>query len=116
MPENSRQWSTIVFLTITTFAPFLVSAARNTPDAQTLSGEVLDDKNLPIVEAVCTLNGRMLPSEGISVTTGQKGRFQFVGLAPGTYTVTCAAFGHQPLREELEVTNAAPPFIQMVLP
>lgn len=116
MPKSSRQWCTTVLLIIAILAPYHLSSARSSPEAQTLGGEVLDDKNRPIAEAICTLTGRLLPSEGISVTTGRKGEYQFVGLAPGTYSLACAAFGHQPLRKEVEVTNVAPPFIQMVLP
>ncbi|HZO98765.1 MAG TPA: TonB-dependent receptor [Terriglobia bacterium] len=116
MARNSQQWRTFALLITATLAPLHVSSARTSPEAQTLKGEVLDDQNRPIAEAACTLNGRMLPSEGISVSTGPKGQYQFVGLAPGAYTVTCAAFGHQPLQKKVEITDAAPPFIQMVLP
>lgn len=88
------------------------------PDTQTLRGEVLDQKNAPIVGAVCNLRGRTLPEQGRPVTTGDKGRFEFTGLIPGTYRVTCAAFGYEPVAKTgIQIsTAAAVPTLQIVLP
>lgn len=46
---------------------------RTFPQTQDLKGEVVTTKDLPIAGAVCTLKGRGLPAEGISVTTGERG-------------------------------------------
>ena len=89
---------------------------RGLPTTQAVRGEVFDEKNLPIAEAVCTLKGRLLPAEGLTSTTDRKGQFEFLGLQPGEYSLLCAAPSHEPLRRTLEVTDTPPPFIQMVLP
>ncbi len=93
-----------------------VSAARALP-TQNLKGEVLDEKNAPIPSAVCTLTGSLLPQEGLSATTDEKGEFQFLGLVPGSYALTCAAVGYEPVfKSGIEVTEAQAPYVQMVLP
>ena len=61
------------------------------PETQDLKGEVLDEQAAPISSAICTLKGRSLPVEGLSTTTDPKGKFEYPGLLPGTYTLTCAA-------------------------
>jgi hypothetical protein len=85
---------------------------------QDLRGEVLGEHNAPLAGAVCTLKGAVLPEEGLSVTTGEQGKFEFPGLGPGTYTLSCAAVGYQPVvKAALEVTETeAVPFLQFVLP
>ena len=92
------------------------SIARALPSTQALEGEVLDEKNLPIPEALCTLTGRLLPEEGLTSSPDHKGQFQFPGLQPGEYVLVCAAPGHEPLQRTQEVTDAPPPFLQIVLP
>jgi len=87
-------------------------------DAQTLRGEVVDQKNAPISGAVCTLWGRTLPEEGRPVTTGDRGTFEFTGLIPGAYRLTCAAVGHEPVaKSDIQISQAeAPPTLQIELP
>jgi len=87
------------------------------PQTQDLKGEVLTDKNEPIPGAICTLTGRMLPPEGAFATTGERGGFEFQGLVPGTYDLTCASVGFQPLvKGGIEITDTQAPFVQMLLP
>ena len=87
------------------------------PQTQDLKGEVLTDKNEPIPGAICTLTGRMLPPEGVFATTGERGGFEFQGLVPGPYDLTCASVGFQPLvKSGIEITDTQAPFIQMLLP
>ncbi|HEY6292293.1 MAG TPA: carboxypeptidase regulatory-like domain-containing protein [Terriglobia bacterium] len=82
-----------------------------------LYGEVLDEHNQPIAGAICTLQGGMLPEEGLSATTDERGRFAFPGIGLGTYALTCAAVGYEPVAKAgLEVTEAAFPAMQLVLP
>ncbi len=84
---------------------------------QTISGGVLSEKGEPIPGAVCTLTGRALPDQGLSATTGEKGEFQYPGLMPGAYDLTCAALGHQAVQQKgLEVTEAQALTVQVVLP
>jgi hypothetical protein len=90
-----------------------VHAASST---QAIQGEVLDEKNLPIPAALCTLTGRLLPTEGLTSATDHKGQFQFQGLQPSEYVLICAAPGHEPLKSTLKVADTPPPFIQLVLP
>jgi len=61
-----------------------------------LRGEVVNENKVPIGGVVCTLAGGLLPSQGLSVTTGSKGDFSIRGLLPGSYAVTCTALGYEP--------------------
>lgn len=90
--------------------------AEGSPQTQTLSGEVLNAQGSPIPEATCTLTGQLLPQEGVAQTTGRKGDFHFPGLTPGAYLLLCAAPRYTPLKKRLEITDLAPPFLQVVLP
>jgi len=91
------------------------------PQTQDLRGEVLGENNNPIAGAACTLTATspqvQLPEQGLSVTTEEKGQFDFPGLLPGTYALTCAAVGYQPVfKGGLEVAASQAPFVQIVLP
>ena len=96
--------------------PFIAQGAL--PDTQKLQGEVVDPNSAPIAGAVCTLTGRTLPEAGRPVTTGDRGRFEFTGLIPGTYRVTCAAVGYEPIsKEDIVISQGeAPPTLQIQLP
>ncbi len=86
------------------------------PQTQDLRGEVVTDKNEPIPGAICTLTGGLLAQRGFSATTGEKGGFEFQGMVPGSYALTCASVGFEPIvKEGIEVTEAEAPFVQMVL-
>jgi hypothetical protein len=87
------------------------------PQTQDLKGEVLTDKSEPIPGAICTVTGGILPPEGVSETTSERGGFVFQGLVPGTYDLTCASVGFQPLAKGgIEITDTQAPFVQMILP
>ena len=90
--------------------------ARALPLTQAVRGEVIDEKDVPIPDALCTLTSRLLPTEGLTATTDHKGQFEFSGLQPGEYSLLCAAAGHEPVKRVLEVTDVPPPEFQMVLP
>jgi Carboxypeptidase regulatory-like domain/TonB-dependent Receptor Plug Domain len=95
-------------------APWVLGGA---PEAQSLEGEVIDAKGAPLSGAVCTLTGPGLPAGGRSVTADEKAKFEFTGLIPGSYELTCAAVGHEAVMEkDLVITEAQPPFIQVALP
>ena len=69
-------------------------ATRSSAQVNTvnLSGTVLDPQNLAVKDAKITLQN---PAKGIerSATSDASGRYEFVGLAPGTYTLTIEAPG-----------------------
>ena len=75
-------------------------AALALPQTQDLRGIVSNSQGNPVADARCTLTGVGLRAEGIVVTTGEHGRFEFPGLQPGQYTVTCTAARHLPVTEE----------------
>ena len=94
-----------------------VAAAWPLPQAQDLKGVVVSAKGLPIAAALCTLKGVGLPAEGISVTTDERGKFDFPGLEPGPFDLMCTAVGHLPVTQDhLQVTPANPTVLQIVLP
>ncbi|MGB9487970.1 MAG: carboxypeptidase regulatory-like domain-containing protein [Terriglobia bacterium] len=94
-----------------------MSALAGTPQTQDLKGEVLNEAGKPLVGAVCTLTGGPLPDTGLSVATGEKGEFNFTGLLPSTYRLTCAAADYEPvMKQDLQIGETPPPFVQMVLP
>ncbi|HUY12528.1 MAG TPA: TonB-dependent receptor [Terriglobia bacterium] len=87
------------------------------PETLYLNGEVINNQNQPIPGAVCTLTGEMLPSAGLTATSGANGEFQFAFQSPGTYQLTCAAVGFKPVsKSDLRVQSGSPVSIQVVLP
>src|SRR5271157_2186109 len=96
---------------------FAVSTLAGNPQTRELKGEVVDEAGKPLVGAVCTLTGGPLSDTGLSVTTREKGEFNFTGLAPSTYRLTCAAVDYEPvMKQDLKISETPPPFVQMVLP
>ena len=78
---------------------------------------MLGDNNAPIAGASCTLAGQGLREGELTRATGEQGRFEFTGLIPGNYDLTCAALGYEPvLKKDISISEAEPPFIQVVLP
>ena len=85
------------------------------PQMSNLQGQVLNDQNAPLGDAVCTLTGRLLPAGGLTVTTDREGKFHFLQLSPDRYALTCAAMGYAPLEKQLDLTPEAP-YLEIVLP
>jgi Carboxypeptidase regulatory-like domain/TonB dependent receptor-like, beta-barrel/TonB-dependent Receptor Plug Domain len=103
--------------TVLAFFAALLVPSRLLAETQDLGGEVINEQNQVIPGAVCTLNSRLLPQGGVSVTTGEKGRFDFPGLLYGTYSLSCAAMGYQPVfKGNISISAEQPPFMQMALP
>jgi hypothetical protein len=49
-----------------------------------------------------------MPEQGRPVTTGDRGTFEFTGLIPGIYRVTCAAVGYEPVAKTgIQITESA---------
>jgi hypothetical protein len=117
MPQDNHARCTLLVLTIAIFLESALSLCAAVPPTQTLRGEVLGDKNAPIAGASCTLLGPGLPEGGRPRTTGEGGGFEFTGLIPGSYDLTCAALGYEPLiQKDIRITEGESPFIQVVLP
>jgi hypothetical protein len=99
-----------VGLALLLFSSLPFAAQGAVPDTQTLRGEVVDPHSAPIAGAVCTLRGRATPEQGLPVTTGERGTFEFTGLIPGTYRLTCAAVGYEPVAKTgIQITKSAEP-------
>lgn len=87
------------------------------PQTQELKGEVVDEKDQRVNGAVCTLAGKGLPGPSLTATTKERGTFDFRGLFPGLYDLTCTAFGYEPVvKKGLEIAETAPVFVHVVLP
>jgi len=52
---------------------------------------VADEQNTAIAGAVCTLTGSLLPAGGLTVTADREGKFHFIEVPSGQYTLACAA-------------------------
>ena len=99
------------------FMAFAISLSAKALPTQTLRGEVLGDNNTPIAGASCTLAGPGLREGELTRATGEQGKFEFTGLIPGGYDLTCAALGYEPVVEkDISISESEPPFIQVVLP
>jgi Carboxypeptidase regulatory-like domain/TonB-dependent Receptor Plug Domain len=93
------------------------SYAEAPQQTQELKGEVVNENKVPISGVVCTLQGGLLPSQGISVTTGSKGGFSIRGLLPGTYVLTCTALGYEPFVETgLAISSDLAAYVHAVMP
>jgi hypothetical protein len=77
-----------------TAAPVQDHSAQRATD---LRGTVNNQQGEPIAGALCTVTGGLLASPGISMKADSKGQFAIPGLASGSYTLTCAALGYQPV-------------------
>ncbi len=109
--------SRILFTQLILCGALTASAVAGTPQARELKGEVLDEAGKAIAGAVCTLTGGPLPDTGLSVATRERGEFNFAGLLPATYRLTCAAADYEPvMKQDLQIGVAPPPFVQVVLP
>jgi hypothetical protein len=102
-----------VFLALTLSA----AVAWPLPQTQDLKGIVIGMKGVPVADAHCTLKGGSLAAEGISMTTSERGRFEFPGLQPGQYDLVCAAVGYLPVTQMgIKVGTGNPVDLQVVLP
>jgi len=117
MTQNHECRCTALVITIISLLGSALNLCAAVPETQTLKGEVLGANNAPIAGATCTLVGPGLPLDGRPRTTGERGGFEFTGLVPGSYDLTCAALGYEPLVQKgIGVTEGESPFIQVVLP
>ncbi len=112
-------------LTLLTLVGFLglslicgpASHAAVPQQTQELKGQIVDENKAPIPGVQCVLQGGLLPSRGITVTTGSGGDFSIRGLLPGTYVLTCTALGYEPyVATGVEVTSSEAPYLHAVMP
>jgi Carboxypeptidase regulatory-like domain len=91
-------------------------ALSSPPNTYTLKGKVENEQNQPIHDALCTINGGLLPAEGLSVKSDYKGEFQIEGLLPSAYDISCAAVGYEPVSKAgLQVDENLPAEVDFVL-
>jgi len=116
MQENTPRWLIRFVILLSGVLVLAWSPTRAFPQTQTLSGEVLNEKNVPISGALCTLSGGSLPEGGLSRKTGLRGEFRFRGLMGGTYHITCAAEGYEPVAKAIQLTGGSSQVLQVFLP
>lgn len=91
-----------MFLLVGTLSIFLLnSCAKDAENLNgTISGLVTDytNANAPIAGATVTLNTR-----GLTKTTGSDGRYEFVGIEPGTYSLQISANNYQTTTKQVTV-------------
>jgi len=87
------------------------------PETYTLKGKVVNEQDQPVQEALCTVTGGLLSTEGLAVKSDRKGEFQIEGLLPGAYDITCAAVGHEPVSKAgFLINDQQPSVVDIVLP
>ena len=93
------------------------SYAEAPQPTQELRGVVVNENKVPISGVECVLQGGLLPSQGISVTTGSQGDFSIRGLLPGTYVLTCTALGYEPfVKTGLAISSGTAAYVNAVMP
>jgi Carboxypeptidase regulatory-like domain len=91
-------------------------AMQASETTQYLNGQVVDQRGDPIPGVACTLHGRILPQEGLSVNSDEQGHFAFPGVPLGTYSLTCVSMGFQSLEKTgIEVGKESPPVLKLTM-
>ncbi|HEX5413306.1 MAG TPA: TonB-dependent receptor [Terriglobia bacterium] len=94
-----------------------VSYGASPQSTQELRGQILDENNGPIAGVDCILQGGILPTQGVTVTTGSRGDFSIRGLLPGQYVLTCTALGYQPyVKTDLAVAAGQANYLRAAMP
>ena len=93
-----------------------IQAVAADPPTQSLTGQVLDENKAAVSGAACTLTGTGLSSQGRTIKTGEDGAFEFTGLTVGTYQLTCAAAGFEPVVTDIKIADSPLQPLQIVLP
>ena len=92
----------LLFLLVGTFSLLLLNGCAKDEENLngTISGLVTDytNANTPIAGATVTLN-----TKGLTKTTGSDGRFEFVGVEPGTYSLQISANNYQTTTKQVTV-------------
>src|SRR5580693_1710057 len=90
----------LVISALLVFGVILATASRSSAQVNTvnLSGTVLDPQNLAVKDAKLTLQN---PAKGIArtSTSDANGRYEFVGVSPGIYTLSVEAPGFATLTD-----------------
>jgi hypothetical protein len=71
----------------------------------TILGTVTDESSAVLPGVTATITSPALSAGPSTVVTDEQGRYRFVGLDPGVYTLTLSLSGFGPYREELRVTT-----------
>lgn len=106
----------LIALALVTFTSPSMLAFGPPPETYTLKGKVVNEQNQPIHDALCTIKGGLLSMEGLSLRSDWMGEFQIEGLLPGTYDISCAAVGYEPVSKVgLQVDDNLPSEMDFVL-
>ncbi len=81
---------------------FLIFAITAFAQNASVSGRVVDEKNLPLPGASVTIDGTTL-----GATTDVDGNYKINSVKPGTYTLTAQFVGYTPLKKTVTVSESA---------
>ncbi|WP_419803534.1 SusC/RagA family TonB-linked outer membrane protein [Mucilaginibacter sp.] len=81
---------------------FLISAFKTFAQTASITGKVLDEKNLSLPGASITIDGTTL-----GATTDADGNYRINGVQPGTYSLTAQFVGYTPIKKSVSVSGSA---------
>ena len=81
---------------------FLISAFKTFAQTASITGKVLDEKNLSLPGASITIDGTTL-----GATTDADGNYRITGVQPGTYSLTAQFVGYTPIKKSVSVSGSA---------
>jgi hypothetical protein len=97
-----RRISLLLVVCVGFSAPSFAQVARGT-----ILGTVTDESRALLPGVTLTLTSPALPGGPSTVVTDEQGRYRFVDLPPGTYTLTAILSGFKNYTEELRVTTGS---------
>ena len=113
LPRPHLRFATTVALLL---GLLLSSSALAQTTTGTLKGEVVDQADQPMAGVGLTLTGDNMIGGAKSLTTGEDGRFRFLGLSPGTYRMDVEKEGFKTIiRQNLSISQGRSVSIRLVM-
>ena len=113
LPRTHLRFATLVALL---FGLLLHGSAFAQTTSGSLKGEVVDQADQPMAGVSLTLTGENLIGGAQTQTTGEDGRFRFLGLPPGTYRLDVEKEGFKTIiRQNLGVSMGRSVSIRLVM-
>jgi len=113
LPRTHLRFATLVALL---FGLLFTSTALAQTTTGALKGEVVDQADQPMAGVSLTLTGDNLIGGAQQVTTGEDGRFRFLGLPPGVYRMDVEKEGFKTIiRQNLAVSMGRSVSIRLVM-